>query len=82
LKNFESIFGLDIEINPGKPRIDDKEIADTFSDKYEKLEMICSEAIDHHEKLIRIKQAPKLALIGNMVANTRYKFRVITYPEA
>jgi len=75
LKIFESIFGLDLEINPGKPRNDGKEIADTFSDKYEKLEMICS------VKLIRIKQAPKLASIGNMLANTRYKFRVVTYPE-
>jgi len=40
LKNFESIFGLDLEINPGKPRIDYKEIADAFSDEYEKLKML------------------------------------------
>ncbi len=48
---------------------------------YERVPGGGSEAIVHRAKLIRIKQAPDLAPIGNLVANTRYKVRVVTDPE-
>ena len=48
---------------------------------YERVPCGGSEATYHRAKLIRMKQAPGLAPIGKLVANTRYKLTVVKYPE-